>query len=245
MKRAMLIVAVLALGASAAGCAGVEPTAAATEAATDGRPGITARGVGTRTSTPDTMTVVLGVATRGASAREALADNSAQATALIEVLTGGGVAAEDLQTSQLSVYPTFDQSGARITGYEVTNQVTATLRDIAAAGGLIDAAAAVAGDAVRVQQFGFSLDEDDAGADAPRAQARAEAVEQAQARAGQLATAAGVRLGGIRSITEVPADAAAPPYPVSARSTADAAVPVQPGSQEVAVTVEIVYGIEQ
>jgi uncharacterized protein len=59
------------------------------------------------------------------------------------------VAAADLQTSQLSINPTSTPNG-RINGYDVTNLVTATLRDIGGAGGLVDAAAAAAGDAVRI-----------------------------------------------------------------------------------------------
>lgn len=42
----------------------------------------------------------------------------------------------------------------------MTNQVTAKLHDIGGAGGLIDAASAAAGDAVRVQQLSFSIDDD-------------------------------------------------------------------------------------
>ena len=74
------------------------------------------------------------------------------ATGLLDVLRGRGVADRDLRTSGLSISPTFDTDG-RITGYEVTNQVAATLRDVAGAGALIDAAAQAAGDAVRVQQI--------------------------------------------------------------------------------------------
>ena len=114
------------------------------------------------------------------------------------MLRGRGVADADLRTSGLSISPTFDTDG-RITGYEVTNEVTATLRDIAGAGALIDAAAQAAGDAVRVQQISFGIDDDAQ----PRAEARADAVRQAVTQARQLADAAEVGLGPILSITEV------------------------------------------
>jgi uncharacterized protein YggE len=244
-RRAVHLVPVLVLGAVAlAGCTAAAepaPTAAAGTGSSAG-PGITARGTGTVRGTPDTMTVVLGVQTRGDTAEAALGANNERATALIEALKGRGVPAEDLQTSQLSIYPSFDQQGTRITGYEVSNQVTATLRDIPAAGATVDAAAVAAGDAIRVQQLGFSIDDDSE----PRAQARADAVRQAQDQARQLAEAAGVALGPIRTITEVVAD---PPglYPgaVADQSASRSLAPVEPGTQELSVVVEVVYGIDQ
>jgi uncharacterized protein YggE len=243
MKRALSRVTALALGALVlAGCfGGNEPAAvASTLAGSTDLPGITTRGLGTVTRTPDTVTVVIGVQTRGQSAKGALDANNAKATALIDVLKSKGVAATDLQTSQLSVTPTYDSTTGRITGYEVTNQVTATLHDIGAAGGLIDAAGEAVGDAVRVQQLGFSIDNDSAS----RAQARADAVRQAQAHAKQMADAAGVKLGRIHSITEVAVNPPSPLYRDAAPEAA-APVPLEPGTQELTVMVEIVYGIDQ
>ncbi|MGH3888724.1 MAG: SIMPL domain-containing protein [Pseudonocardiaceae bacterium] len=243
MKRALSRVAVLALGAVAlAGCSGGnEPAAAAsTSAGSTVLAGITAGGLGTVTGTPDTVTVVIGVQTRGQSAKGALDANNAKATALSDALKSKGVAAADLQTSQLSVNPTYDSATGRITGYEVTNQVTATLQDIGGAGGLIDAAGEAAGDAVRVQQVGFSIDDDSAS----RAQARADAVRQAQAQAKQTAEAAGVKLGRIHSIIEVPVNPPSPVYRDAAPAGA-APVPIEPGTQKLTVMVEVVYHIDQ
>ncbi|MBA2472157.1 MAG: SIMPL domain-containing protein [Pseudonocardiales bacterium] len=193
-----------------AGCSSGNEPVTSTGAGSTSLPGITTRGLGTVTRTPNAVTVVIGVQTRAQSAKGALDANTGKATALIDVLKSKGVAAADLQTSQLSVNPTSDSATGRITGYEVTNQVTAKLHDIGAAGGLIDAAGEAAGDAVRLQQLAFSIDDDSAS----RAQARADAVRQAQAHAKQMA------------------DAAAP-------------VPIEPGAQELAVMVEVVYAIDQ
>jgi len=219
-----------------AGCAAPTPAAAGPAAPL---PGISARGVGTVTGTPDTLTVILGVSTRGPSAAGALDDNNARATALIEALRGRGVADEDLRTSGLSIYPTYADSG-RITGYEVSNQVTATLHDLAGAGALVDAAAETAGDAVRVQQIAFSLDDDTE----QRAAARADAVRQAEAQIAQMAEAAGGSPGGLLSITEVPAETPPQPYAADAALPQSAeAVPLLPGSHEVSVTVEVVRAV--
>ncbi|MDN5750435.1 MAG: SIMPL domain-containing protein, partial [Pseudonocardia sp.] len=113
MTRILLTAAIATLLLT--GCAGPAPAAGGGPAPV---PAITTRGVGTVTATPDTLTIVLGVATRGPSAADALDENNARAAALIETLTARGVADEDIQTSRLSISPTYSDSG-RITGYEV------------------------------------------------------------------------------------------------------------------------------
>jgi uncharacterized protein len=177
------------------------------------------------------------VQTRDASATAALAAVSQRADAVIGVLEDAGVAPTDIRTTQLAIQPTRTAETNRITGYEVTNQVTATLRDVAAAGAVVDAAAAAAGDAIRVQEITFSVADETAA----KAQARADAVHNALAQAQQLADAAGVELGPVRSIVELPADQ---PLPYRADATeAQLAVPVEPGTQQLHVAVEVVHGI--
>ncbi|MFF0815308.1 SIMPL domain-containing protein [Rhodococcus sp. NPDC003318] len=202
-------------------------------------PGISTQGVGTVTASPDTATVVLAVQTQDSTANAALAANAERATALIASLEARGVDSKDIATSGLSIQPTYAAASTDITGYQVTNQVTATVHAIDGAGALIDGAAAAAGDAVRVQQLSFSIGDDSA----LRAEARAKAVRQAKAQAGQIADAAGVELGGVRSISEI---AAATPAPVPGRVMSDqaAAAPVEPGTQELTVTVAVVYDID-
>ncbi len=225
---------------AAAGAPGAQLVADTTAAADTAGSSITAQGTGTITGTPDVVTIVIGVQTQSASAKTALDDNNQRATDVIGVLKDSGVAPADLQTSQLSINPSYDEKGQQITGYQVTNMVTAKLRDISTAGAVIDAAGKAAGDAVRVQQLTFSIDDDSA----LRAQARTDAVKRAQAQAKQMADAAGVQLGAIRSITETPS--ATPYYPAmapAASDTATASMPVEPGSQELSVVIQVVYEI--
>jgi uncharacterized protein len=231
---ALLAGAVLAGTVLLGGCA----TGATPELGRPAPPSVTTRGVGTVRGAPDTLTVALGVQTRAASAAAALADNSTRTTGLLDVLRGRGVADADLRTSRLSINPTYDQNGG-VTGYEVTNEVTATVRDIAGAGALVDAAAQATGDAARVERIAFAIDDDAE----PRARARADAVRQAVTQARQLADAAGVALGPILSITEV--TAGEPPQPAARDSAvaASAAVPVEPGTQDVSVSVEVVHAL--
>jgi uncharacterized protein YggE len=241
MRRALPLAFLLTLGAVVlSACAGGGSPTTRPGGGPDG-PGVTARGLGTIIGTPDVLTVVLGVQTRGPSANGTLNANNQQARALIDMLRGKGVPEADIRTSQLSVNPSYNPTDGRISGYEVTNQVTVTLHNIAEAGGIIDAAGHATGDAVRVQQLSFAIDDDSA----LRAEARAAAVKQAKEQARQLAEAAGVRLGRVRSITEIPGGQ--PPTPMYRAQTMDAAgaVPIQPGSQKLDVSVEVIYEIDQ
>jgi uncharacterized protein len=214
------------------------PTSAATNPSRPmGR--LTVHGTGRVTGRPDLFTVQLGVETRAATASDALHDNSARATALVAVLHDHGVADKDVQTSQLSIEPVFDNRGRLVTGYQVDDVVTAKLRDTARAGALIDASAAAVGDAIRLQSVGFGID--DTGP--LLAQARRQAVADARARAEQLAGAAGVHIAGVHSISES-SPAAPQPVPFArAEAGAVAATPVEVGSQELTVAVDVVYDL--
>jgi hypothetical protein len=243
---AVAAVAVLLLAGCGRGGGNAAGAAPAAGVSTDnGRPSIAARGVGLVKGTPDTLRVVLGVETRSASAKDALAANNDKANALVDTLKSKGVEAKDLQTSQLSINPTYDDKGQRITGYQV-NTVTATLHDIGGAGAVIDAAAGAVGDAVRVQSIGFSIDDDSA----LKAEARTQAVHLAQLQAEQMAKAAGVKLGAIRYISEVPASSPMPYYQDAYARTGGAPAaalpaPILPGQQELSLTVDVVWDIAQ
>jgi uncharacterized protein YggE len=145
----------------------------------------------------------------------------------------------------VSVGPRYNNSNPpRIVGYNADNSFTAKLRDLTKAGAQIDALVGVGGDALQVQGIGYSIND----STELLAQARADAVKRASAQAHQMADAAGVKLGGVRSISEIP-----PPsgYPLNQFQTADrsalgggaTAVPLAAGSQELTLTVTVVFDI--
>jgi hypothetical protein len=94
------------------------------------------------------------------------------------------------------------------------------------------------GDAVRVDGLVFSVDDDSAA----RATARGDAVRRAVAQAQEMAEAAGVALGPLLSVTEVPAPTAPQPF-AAADAALQAAVPLQPGTQDIEVAVDVVHAI--
>ena len=226
-------------GTHASSIASVVSTASGAPGSASNSRMIVVRAVGKVTGTPDTVTIDIGVQTQASSASKALEDNNAKANAVIGVLKGKGIAPADLQTSELTVNPTYDSNGTAITGYQVTNSLTATLHDVAKAGAIIDAAQAAAGDAARIDSLTFSIGD----GSSLRAAARADAVKQATAAANQLATAAGVALGEVLSITEDPQTDTPQPVYQAADAAASGAVPIQAGSQDLTVTVEVVFAI--
>lgn len=201
---------------------------------------IVVSGEGRAEAVPDRASFTAGVQAEARQAREAFAAVSTSMRAVLDALAAAGVAAEDLQTSELSLDPLWDdgdggQRQPQVRGYMASNLVTARVRDVAALGALIDAANAAG--ANRIVGVSFDLADPDARA----AEARTEAVADARAKAEQLAAAAGVRLGPVVSISE---QGGGGPMPMFARAEAMADAPVAPGTVGVEVRVEIVYGIE-
>ena len=69
---------------------------------------ITVKGDGRIKVKPDTATVNLGVQASARTATEALAQANSSAAALIAALKAGGVGADDIATSGLSIYPQYN-----------------------------------------------------------------------------------------------------------------------------------------
>jgi len=207
-----------------------------------GAAGITVTGTGTVSGTPDSLRLTMGVSVTRGSVTAALDGANAAAGKVQGTLRQHGVAAKDLQTSGVSVQPQYSGGGTpTISGYQVTESVTATLRNLTTAGDAITAAAQAGGDATRISSV--TLDLTDTGPLITAA--RGKAFAEAKAKAQQYAQAADVPLGTVVSISEQVAG----PSPVYAGDMAAGgapearAVPIAAGSQDVAVTVTVVFGL--
>lgn len=233
---ALVLAAVVAWG----GGSGDSASAATAPGCGSGAPTLTVRGTGMATGTPNLLTLTLAVDVTGATAQTALSQDNATTSSVIGALTGGGVASRQIQTTGLSIQPSYDTKGV-LTGYSVRNSVVAKLHDFATAGAVIDAAAGAAGNAVRIDSLTFSIRD-------PRGvedQARQDAVHQAVSHAATMAAAAGERLGRVCSLDDkssmsLPQNGGfvAEGSPVSAP-----AVPLQPGTQQASAQVRLVYAL--
>ncbi|WP_298404218.1 SIMPL domain-containing protein [uncultured Chloroflexus sp.] len=201
-------------------------------------PQIVVIGTGEIKVEPDIATITIGVETKAPTTQEALAQNSAQAQAMIDQIKQLGVDAKDIQTSGISIYPNYDEKGETIVSYTVNNMVTVTIRNLAQASDLIDRVVQVGANRLYGISFGVSDME------AVLAQAREAAVVNARARAEQMARAAGTSLGRVLFITE---NFGASPIPVPMMAdaygapAARSAPPVQPGQQTYSATVQITF----
>jgi uncharacterized protein YggE len=182
----------------------------------------------------------MGVQTSASSVSTALADANAAARRVIGALKAGGVRAADIQTSGLSISPSYRSNSQVPVGYDVSEQLTATLRNLAKAGRQIQAAVTSGGNATTVDGVSLNLTD----TSALLARARASAVRDARAKATQFAGALGQPLGGVISISD---QSQASPYPefgaFSAAKAAAPSVPISPGKQQVSVQITVVYAI--
>jgi uncharacterized protein YggE len=243
---ALLVVGVLAAvhdGPRSATAQAPTTVAPSTASATGGVPRtVSVQGVGAVSGIPDTVTVNLGVSVEGRSAAEALEAANTKAQALIGTLTAAGVAKTDIQTGYVSVWPRYRDNSQDVDGYWASNSVTAELHDIDGAGAMIDAATNAVGDGITMGGVSFSI----ADTSGLYTKARQQAVAEAKRRAGELAGAAGVSVGGVVSIDESAQEvpAAIADARAGAATTAMAAstpVPIEPGRQDVQLRVQVVF----
>jgi uncharacterized protein len=199
---------------------------------------VTTTGTGTVSGTPDVMTAQIGVDNSAAHVAAALSANNAISVAVQAALEHQGVAVADIQTAGLSVNPR--QSHGTVTGYEVTDVVTVTIHSLSKAGTVLDDALAAAGDAGRLEGVSFSMSNDNP----LLAQARQQAVTAARTDAQQLANGAGLKLIGLRSITDETDQDGSYSVPEDfAGSVAAPAVPVQPGTEQTTVQISAVWSV--
>ncbi len=169
--------------------------------------------------------------------------NNAQAQKVIDALKAAGIADKDIQTTNFSIYPQqeYDTEG-KPTGkikYIVDNSVFVTVRDITKVGDVLDATVKAGANSISGIQF------DVADKTAALSDAREAAVNDAKVKAEELASAAGVSLGEVQTISEYTSGGPQPMYDMRAAAPmAEAAsVPVQAGQMLLTVDVNMVYEI--
>ena len=154
---------------------------------------VSVNGTGSVSVTPDAATISVGVNIVETNLSEAQAKATSQMTAVLDALKAAGIDEKDIQTSNYSVYimQNYDNNGfpAEITGYQVNNQVNATVRELDKLGDILDQVVAAGANSIYGITF-MATDVEDAAS-----QARASAVANARAKAEELAAAAGASLG--------------------------------------------------
>lgn len=201
-----------------------------------GRRTVTVSGTATVRSQPDEATVTLGVQTRAVTAEAAMRDNANRMREVIDAVRAEGVAADDIATAWVSLYPQYDENGIGIEGYVAENQVSVTVRSMQAVGRVIDVAVEAGTNLTSGIAFGLS----DQGAGVERA--LAEAVADARDKALALAETSGAGLGAVVSVSETAAPVPGPIYRgYGVAEAAGAAPPIQPPTIETQVSVTVTW----
>jgi uncharacterized protein YggE len=202
---------------------------------------LTVSGSGEVKGIPDQAQISTGVVSQASTAAAALASNSRAMTSVFDALKRAGFAEKNIQTSNFSVSPQYGSAKPngpqRIMGYQVSNTVTVMVDRLDRVGPALDAL--VAAGSNQIDGPSFSIGD-------PKpllAKAREEAVKDATARAQTLASAAGVALGPIVSISE--GGGYAPPQPLvrGVMTMAAPPPPVAAGEETVSAAVSITWEI--
>ena len=149
---------------------------------------------------------------------------------------------KDIQTSGFSIFverpTTPDGQASDKVIYHVSNNVTVTIRDLAKAGDVLEAA--IDAGANNIYGVNFSV----GNPDPVMAEARRKASEDARARAQELAALHGVEVGEVVSISEVIDGNAVPLESINARLAAGGGVgQIAPGELEMTARMQVVYAI--
>lgn len=212
---------------------------------------ITVQGDGRATLPPDVARVSFGVQNTAATVADAQAATTKQANAALEFVKGQGVADKDIKTLSYNISPryTYPKPCTRgvcpsyepkITGYQVSETVQVTVRDLSKAGEILGGLGKL--EVQNVNGPDFALDDATAGYDA----ARADAINKAKEQAERLSSQLGVHLGKIVNFSESSGRYPSPMYGMggdmmSAKAVSTPSVPA--GENTYTASVSITYEI--
>lgn len=247
-KSLITVLFVLLMGLALAACNGATPAQTAAPGQQVGEVvntgGITVVGQGTAYGQPDQATVVVGVDSFAPTVAEATAQNQTTLDNVMAALAAAGIADEDVQTTNYSLYAEQiygDKGPEGIAGYRVSNQVNVKIRDISLVGDVLGAVTEAGANAI----YGVNFSVADPAA--LEAEARAKAMEDAAKRAASLAELGNVTLGQVKVISEVVGQ---PVMPLGmggggvAMEQAASVPGISPGQLSYQVQVQVTYNIQ-
>ncbi len=239
-------------GVAPVGVVGAEPLVAQATTTTQSQPSVSVTGESTVTVAPDVAYLTFGVQTSARTAREAIATNATQVTAVIDAITRAGIPSSAIRTVGLTLRPTYasrnqpDSRPPTIVGYEATNQIEVTIATVGQAGEIVDAAIGAGANLAGNLRFAVK---DDASV---VAQALQQAATDARVRADAIAAGLGSRVTGILSASDdsggvvrpIASDAIAPRAMAVPGMVGEAAVsPVSPGEMSYRGHVRVTFAI--
>lgn len=220
---------------------------------------ITVSGEGKIYAKPDIALISLGVTTTAKTVADVTKNNTNKMNSVIDEIKKLGVDEKDIQTTNYNLSPVYEnysipsnistgiemmypiRTGSTITGYRLDQNVQVKIRDFSKISDILSQTTAKGANAVGDLQF--TIDDPEQF----RQQARAKAIAQAKANAQNLAKSAGISLGKIINVYDgySPVMYSTSKLGMGGAAT-DSAVPaptIQPGQQEINVTVNLTYKV--
>ena len=199
---------------------------------------VTVVGSGEVQGTPDTLTTNASISFVSPDVTTAMNQTSERQQAVINALVGAGIDSKDIATTNVSLQPQYGPDGMpTIVGYEASNSIDVTIRDISVASRVLALIVSNGGDATRINSVSYSINDDSQLVK----DARARAFEDAQDRAQQYSELSGLSLGKVMSISEDTGGGPPPPTPMPMDRAMASPVPLSPGQQTVGFTVTVIW----
>jgi uncharacterized protein YggE len=195
------------------------------------------------TRVPDIARISAGVATQATTATDAIRQNAARMERVRAALTRAGIAARDIQTSNINLQPEYryvQNQPPRLIGYRAGNEVTIRFRDIADTGRILDALVAEGANQINGPSLG--IDRPEAALD----EARVAALASARVRAELYARSLNMRVRRVLLVSESGATMP-PPMPMmrmQAVANEAADTRIDPGEQTLSVTLTVSFELE-
>lgn len=206
--------------------------------------GITVQATGTADVVPDSVRLSMSLSVLAETNELALAQLATTAELVRTSLTDAQIDAADIATQTVTVYPEYtytEAEGQKLIGYRATQVFDVLIRDAAAAGAAVDAVVAAGGANVSINSTYPIVDDATDGVVA----AREDAVAKARAKAEAYAELLDVSLGEIVYLTEVTSPSNIAVVGKADAMAEDAGTVVDLGTQEISVTVEVRWKLNQ
>ncbi len=190
---------------------------------------VTVQGDGQATLPPDVARVSFTVENTAIAVADAQAATTKQANAAIDFVKEQGIADKDVKTLSYNITPQYSypnpctsgvacpiyNDAPKVTGYQVSETIQVTMRDLTAVGALLSGLGKLS--VQNISGPSFALDDSSAGYDA----ARADAITKAKTQAALLAKQLGVHLGKIVNFSESSGNYPYPMYSMGAGGALD------------------------
>jgi uncharacterized protein YggE len=203
---------------------------------------ITVTGIGTVSVIPDALRLYLTLTNMSDKSAPALANVAKTATSVRSALKSEGIAAKDIKSSTLTVYPEYNYTqdkGSIIIGYRATQSFTVLIRKAGSGGKIVESVVGAGAESLQINGIVPFITK---GSNVMQ-EARAAAVADAKSRASSYAKLLGTSLGNVISLIENSAPSYSFP-PLGVARAEDSSTPViDLGEEIITLSITIRWGL--